>query len=209
MVSPLDFIPLAESNGLILPIGDWVLSTALYQLKSWIDAGLEPMSMAVNISAIQFEQAELVEQVTQLLKETQVAPELLDLELTEAVAMQNPELSEQRIEQLHKLKVKLSIDDFGTGYSSLSYLKRFKINKLKIDREFIREMEINQDDQAITTAVIQMAQRLAITTLAEGVENQEQLELLNSYGCEQIQGYYFSKPLAAQDVPVFAANFRL
>lgn len=207
MVSPLEFIPLAESNGLIIPIGEWVLSTALHQLKSWIDAGLEPISMAVNISTIQFEQAELVEQVTKLLAKTQVAPELLDLELTEAVAMKNPELSEQRIEQLHELKVQLSIDDFGTGYSSLSYLKRFKINKLKIDREFIREMENNQDDQAITTAVIQMAQRLSITTLAEGVENQAQLDLLNAYGCQQIQGYYFSKPLAAQDLPAFALQF--
>ena len=125
------------------------------------------------------------------------------MELTEAVAMKNPERSEQLIQQLHALGVRLSIDDFGTGYSSLSYLKRFKIDKLKIDREFIREMEHNHDDQTITTTVIQMAQQLSITALAEGVENVAQLDLLLQFGCEQVQGYYYSPPLPAEKIPTF------
>lgn len=206
-ISPMEFIPLAEANGLILPLSEWVLNQALHQLRSWLDAGMQPLTMAVNISAIQFEQEGWGEQITQALQQAQITPELLDLELTEAVAMKNPKLSEQRIEQLHQLKVQLSIDDFGTGYSSLSYLKRFKINKLKIDREFIRDMDSDQDDQAITTAIIQMAKKLAITTLAEGVETSAQLQLLHEFGCQQVQGYYFSKPLHAADVPKFVANF--
>lgn len=203
LVSPMDFIPLAESSGLILPISEWVLKTCLWQLRSWLDAGLAPFSMAVNISASQFEQPDFVEQIKALLLTTGVPPHLLDLELTEAVAMKRPDLSEARIRQLHELGVRLSIDDFGTGYSSLSYLKRFKIDKLKIDREFIREMDHNHDDQAITSAVIQMAQELSITTLAEGVETARQLELLQQFGCELVQGYYFSKPLPADELACF------
>lgn len=203
LVSPLDFIPLAESNGMIIPIGDWVIKTALQQMAQWRQQGLPSFSIAVNISAIQFEQPALVEIIQRHLDKTGVPADLLDLELTEAVAMKNPELSEQRINQLHELNVRLSIDDFGTGYSSLSYLKRFKIDKLKIDREFIREMDVDSDDQAITTAVIQMAQQLSITTLAEGVETASQLELLKQYGCEQVQGYYFSKPLLPDELVQF------
>ena len=203
LVPPMDFIPLAEASGLILPISEWVLTTALRQLRSWLDAGIPPLSMAVNISAIQFEQPGFVDQVETLLKKNGLPPELLDLELTEAVAMKNPERSERLIQQLHALGVRLSIDDFGTGYSSLSYLKRFKIDKLKIDREFIREMEHNHDDQTITTTVIQMAQQLSITALAEGVENVAQLDLLLQFGCEQVQGYYYSPPLPAEKIPTF------
>lgn len=206
LVSPVDFIPMAESNGMILPIGEWVLKTALRQLSDWLACGVQPFGMAVNISAIQFERPGLIGQIKSCLEQTQVPANLLDLELTEAVAMKNPELSEQRIKQLHELGVRLSIDDFGTGYSSLSYLKRFKIDKLKIDREFIREMDSDSDDQAITTAVIQMAQQLTITTLAEGVETRRQLDLLRQYGCDQVQGFYFSKPLTPEQLLSFVSQ---
>lgn len=200
LISPEDFIPLAESGGLILSIGNWALETAVSQLRTWLDLGLPELTMAVNISAIQFDQKDFVEQIARLLETSGIPPHLLELELTEAVAMKNPHASEKRVQMLHTLGVKLSIDDFGTGYSSLSYLKRFKIDKLKIDREFIREMDTNPDDQAIVTAVIQMASQLSISVLAEGVETITQARLLKEYGCGQIQGFYFSKPLCAQEM---------
>lgn len=151
--------------------------------------------MAVNISAIQFEHPRFVVLISRLLSLHKIPPHLLELELTEAMAMQNPCFSEQRIRKLHAMGIRLSIDDFGTGYSSLSYLKRFKINKLKIDREFIADMDHDPDDQAIVTAIIQMARRLSISVLAEGVETSRQAELLKRLGCNQIQGFHYSKPL--------------
>lgn len=202
-VSPATFIPLAESNGMILPIGEWVLHQALQQLRSWLDQGLAPISMAVNISAIQFEQPDFPALVSQVLEQSGVPAQLLDLELTEALAMKNPQLSAERIRELRARQVRFSIDDFGTGYSSLSYLKQFKIHKLKIDREFIRQVDADLDDQAITAAVIRMAQQLGITSLAEGVETAAQLELLQRFGCDQVQGYFFSKPLPAEQVMEF------
>lgn len=203
LVSPLDFIPLAEASGLILPISQWVLNTALHQLRNWLDEGLQPFSVAVNISTTQFERPDFVGQIQQALQHHGVAAPLLDLELTEAVAMKNPELSSQQIRELNQIGVKLSIDDFGTGYSSLSYLKRFQIDTLKIDREFVHDMDTSPDGQAIISAVIQMARRLSITTLAEGVETANQLELLRRYGCDQLQGYYFSRPLPAAELADF------
>ena len=199
VVPPSDFIPLAESSGLILTIGDWVLDTAMAQLRNWLDQGIPPVTMAVNISAIQFEHPDFIEQVSCALARYRIPPQLLELELTEAMAMKKPKISEQRMRELHMMGVKLSIDDFGTGYSSLSYLKRFKIDKLKIDREFIADMDHDPDDQAIVTAIIQMARRLSISVLAEGVETARQAELLRRLGCHQIQGYHYSKPLPASD----------
>lgn len=200
LVSPADFIPLAEASGMILSIGEWVLDTAMARLRSWLDEGLPPFTMAVNISAIQFEHPRFVEQVSRLLSSHKIPPQLLELELTEAMAMQNPHVSEQRIRKLHAMSVRLSIDDFGTGHSSLSYLKRFKIDKLKIDREFIADMDHDPDDQAIVTAIIQMARRLSISVLAEGVETARQAELLKRLGCHQVQGYHFSRPLPEEAV---------
>lgn len=163
--------------------------------------------MAVNISAIQFEHPGFTEQISQLLQRHQVPPHLLELELTEAMAMKKPDFSEQRIRHLHAMGVKLSIDDFGTGYSSLSYLKRFKIDKLKIDREFIADMDNDAGDQAIVTAIIQMARRLSITVLAEGVESARQAELLKRFGCSQIQGYYYSKPLPPEEAARYIVGY--
>ncbi len=206
-VPPCDFIPLAEASGMILSIGEWVLDSALARLRSWLDQGLPPVAMAVNISAIQFEHPSFTEQISQLLQRHQVPPHLLELELTEAMAMKKPDFSEQRIRHLHAMGVKLSIDDFGTGYSSLSYLKRFKIDKLKIDREFIADMDNDAGDQAIVTAIIQMARRLSITVLAEGVESARQAELLKRFGCSQIQGYYYSKPLPPEEAARYIVGY--
>ena len=195
IISPGEFIPLAEASGLIVPIGEWVLATALRQLRDWRQQGLPMMTMAVNISAVQFSQPGLAALVGQLLQRTNIPPEYLELELTEAVAMKAPELAAQTMQELGQQGIRLSIDDFGTGYSSLSYLKRFNIHKLKIDQSFVRDISTDHDDQAIATAIVQMAHSLGMSTIAEGVETIEQLEFLRARGCDQIQGYHFSRPL--------------
>ena len=202
-ISPGEFIPLAEANGLIVPIGEWVLQTALRQMRDWRDQGLPLMTIAVNISAVQFEQPGLVGLVRQLLKDTGIPPEGLELELTEAVAMKAPETVAKTMKELGQQGIRLSIDDFGTGYSSLSYLKRFNIHKLKIDQSFVRDISADPDDQAIATAIVQMAHSLGMSTIAEGVETAEQLDFLRLRGCDQIQGYYFSRPL----LPAVFAQF--
>ena len=194
-VSPGEFIPIAESTGLIVPLGEWVLRTALAQLRVWRDMGLPPLLLAVNLSAVQFNQTDLPELVAQVLQEAGVPPQCLELELTEAVAMKNPEAAAARIAALESQGVQLSIDDFGTGYSSLSYLKRFRLHKLKIDQSFVRELDHDTEDQAIVMAIIQLARSLGLRTLAEGVETPEQLAFLRQHGCQLVQGYHFSKPL--------------
>ncbi|WP_051248640.1 EAL domain-containing protein [Acidovorax sp. JHL-9] len=203
MVSPAEFIPLAEANGLIVPIGEWVLQTALRQLRTWLDNGLPMMTMAVNLSAVQFGQPGLTDMVSQLLQQTGVPPEGLELELTEAVAMKTPEVAAQKMQELSQRGIRLSIDDFGTGYSSLSYLKRFHINQLKIDQSFVRDIGTDPDDQAIATAIVQIAHSLGMTTIAEGVETAEQLDYLRAQGCDQVQGYHFSRPLPPDHFEAF------
>jgi len=203
-VSPGEFIPIAEHLGLITSIGEWVLRQALLQLRAWLDAGLAPMTMAVNLSALQFQQPDLLSIVTDALAKARLPAHCLELELTEAIAMKNPELAAQRIATLNKAGVQLSIDDFGTGYSSLSYLKRFPLDKLKIDQSFIRDVDFDPEDQAITTAVIQLARSLGLKTIAEGVETAAQQAFLRQRGCDEIQGYHFSRPLAPDAFFTFA-----
>ena len=203
VVSPAEFIPLAEANGFIVPIGEWVLRTALQQLRAWLDAGLPMMTIAVNLSAVQFGLPGLPELVGQMLAQTGVPPKGLELELTEAVAMKEPEAAAQKMQELSQQGIRLSIDDFGTGYSSLSYLKRFKINKLKIDQSFVRDIGTDTDDQAIATAIVQMAHSLGMSTIAEGVETAEQLDFLKKRGCDEVQGYYYSRPLLPEQFGIF------
>lgn len=199
-ISPAEFIPLAESNGLIIPIGNWVMRTALLQLKSWIGAGLTPLIMAVNLSAIQFRHPNLQGVVTGILKEVELPPEYLELELTESVATADPVNAIAVMNELHALGIRLAIDDFGTGYSSLSYLKKFKVYKLKIDQSFVRDIATDSDDRAIVSAIIQMSKGLGFKTIAEGVETHAQSEFLMEQGCDEFQGYIFSKPLPAEQV---------
>ncbi len=196
-VSPARFIPVAEECGLIVPIGDWVLRTACLQSKAWTQAGLPPIVMSVNVSARQFLQQDVVQWVLNTLRDTQLPPELLELELTESLIAQDTEKVITTVVQLKAAGVKFSIDDFGTGYSSLSYLKRFKVNTLKIDQSFIRDMLNSAEDAAIPLAVISMANRLRLKVIAEGVETPEQCDFLRNHGCDEIQGYFFSKPVAA------------
>lgn len=203
-----EFIPLAEASGLIIPIGEWVLRTAMQQLRQWLNQRLPTLRIAVNLSAVQFNQPDLVDQIQRILAETQVPADLLELELTEAVAMKAPEAAAQRMEELSAFGVRFAIDDFGTGYSSLSYLKRFRLHKLKIDQSFVRDINIDADDQAIATAIIQLSRSLGLRTIAEGVETIEQQEFLKSRGCEEAQGYYYSRPLPAEDFAAFVRAHR-
>jgi diguanylate cyclase (GGDEF)-like protein/PAS domain S-box-containing protein len=202
-ISPAEFIPMAEENGTILSIGEWVLRTAVKSAKEWMDQGMEPIIMAVNLSAIQFRTHNLPDLVANILKETGLPPEYLELELTEGVAMQDPQRAISMMNEIHSKGVRMSIDDFGTGYSSLSYLKKFNIYKLKIDQSFIRDINVDPEDKAIVAAIISMAKSLGFQTIAEGVETIGQLDYLHEQGCDEIQGYYFSKPLPIEEFEAF------
>lgn len=197
MVPPMSFIPLAEETNLILPIGEWVIREACRQNKAWQDKGIAPFCVAVNLAASQFSQPDIIEQVAQVLNETGLDPQYLELEITESVVMHDVELVIKNLEALHGLGVKLAIDDFGTGYSSLSYLKRLPIDKLKVDKSFVQDISVDSDYGAIVAAIIAMAHSLKIGVIAEGVETETQLQYLRDRKCDDVQGYFFSKPLAA------------
>ncbi|MBI3222378.1 MAG: EAL domain-containing protein [Nitrosomonadales bacterium] len=206
MVSPAEFIPVAEDSGMIIPIGEWVLRSAASQLREWLDRGFPPMMMAVNLSAVQFRQADLVDTVTRIMSEEKLPCEYLEIELTEAAAMGDPKGAVAIMDRLHEQGIRMSIDDFGTGYSSLSYLKKFKVYKLKIDQSFVCDLTDDTDDKAIVTTIINMASSLGIRTIAEGVETAGQLAFLRMQGCDEVQGYYFSKPLPAEQFELFMKN---
>ncbi|PZP33373.1 MAG: GGDEF domain-containing protein [Roseateles depolymerans] len=205
-VSPAEFIPVAENTSMILPIGEWVLREALMQLQAWTAEGFGDLTMAVNLSTVQFRHADLPALVSRVLDEMGMPPERLELELTEGAAMDDPAEAIAMMNELHARGVRLSIDDFGTGYSSLSYLKKFRVNKLKIDQSFVRDLTEDAEDRAIVDAIIRMAQALGLSTLAEGVETRGQLELLRRLGCEGVQGYLFSRPLPAAAFATFLQN---
>jgi diguanylate cyclase (GGDEF)-like protein/PAS domain S-box-containing protein len=196
LVSPAQFIPLAEETGLIVPITEWVLATACRQALEWRAAGLPPIRMAINLSAQHFKHLALVETVRKLLDQTGFDAAMLDLELTESLLMENLDVAVAMLEQLSALGVRLSIDDFGTGYSSLSYLKRLPIHALKIDRSFIRDLDSDRSSAAIVRAIIDLAHHLDLEVVAEGVEDAPQLDQLRRLGCDEIQGFYYSRPLA-------------
>lgn len=202
-VSPAEFIPIAEENGMILQIGEWVMHTAITQTKRWMDEGMEPFMIAVNLSAVQFHHSDLQEMVMRILREVGLSSEYLELELTEGMAMHNPHGAITIMNNFHEQGIRMSIDDFGTGYSSLSYLKKFKIYKLKIDQSFVRDISTDPEDKAIVAAIVKMAHSLGLQTIAEGVETIEQLDYLREIGCDEIQGYYYSKPLSVKAFEAF------
>lgn len=206
-VPPDEFIHIAEVSGQILEIGEWVIRTAVNQLKYWIGKGLPPIVIAVNLSAVQFRHPNLPKLITQILDEAQLPPEYLEIELTEAVTMDDPHLAIDIMNNLNDLGIRMSIDDFGTGYSSLSYLKKFKAYKLKIDKSFVQDITIDADDRAIVLAVINLARSLGMQTIAEGVETSGQLAYLRMQGCNEVQGYFFSKPLPTDEFEDYALNF--
>jgi diguanylate cyclase (GGDEF)-like protein len=202
-VSPAEFIPAAEESGLIVSIGEWVLRQAARHANIWRAKGLPPIVLAVNLSAVQFRHHDLQNLVTKILAEEGLPPESLELELTEGVAMHDPQSAIEIMNDLHQRGIRMSIDDFGTGYSSLSYLKKFKVCKLKIDQSFVRDIDTDAEDRAIVKAIIQMAGNLGIHTIAEGVETAEQLAFLRENGCIEIQGYLVNKPLPADAFEAF------
>lgn len=198
-VSPNQFIPIAEETGLIVPIGRWVLRTACAQNMAWQHQGLPPICVAVNLSVRQFADESLLSDIATVLKETGMAPHLLEIEITEGMVVHNPERAIRLLTAIKALGVRLAIDDFGTGYSSLGQLKNFPIDTLKVDRSFIRDIATNSDDKAITHAIIAMGKTLSLTVIAEGVETKEQEAFLREHACDEMQGFYFSKPVTADE----------
>jgi diguanylate cyclase (GGDEF)-like protein/PAS domain S-box-containing protein len=200
MVSPAEFIPLAEETGLIVPIGEWVLRTACAQAVSWRKAGLPAVKISVNLSVRQFREDNLVELIKDILEDTGLESNLLELEITESAIMHDPDAVKDKLHQLKALGVGLAVDDFGTGYSSLAYIKRFPVDSLKIDRSFVQDIIREPGDAAIAQAIISLSHSLGIKVVAEGVETREQLAFLRMRGCDVVQGYYFSRPLAVEDM---------
>lgn len=206
MISPGAFIPILEETRLIVPVGEWILRTACAQNRQWQDAGLPPVRVAVNLSAIQFRQADLVQTVIKVLQETGLSPEYLELEITENIAVHNEEAVIAILEELRAIGIQIAIDDFGTGYSSLSYLKRFPIDKLKIDQSFVRDYKEGTHDDGIVRAIIGMGHNLNLKVIAEGVETQQQADFLQRNGCDEVQGYFYGRPMAADDLAVLMSR---
>jgi EAL domain-containing protein (putative c-di-GMP-specific phosphodiesterase class I) len=206
-VSPAEFIPLAESAGLIVELGDWILQTACEKARSYFSDSYQNAVVAVNISPLQFGRPDFLDKVRDVLKTSGLAPKNLELEITEGVIIYNEQETIDTLVALKELGVKLAIDDFGTGYSSLSYLKKFDIDKLKIDQSFIRSIQIDRADQSIVRTIIELGRNFELQLIAEGVEEQSQLNLLKSMGCDEIQGYFFSRPLPETDFEKFLAQY--
>ncbi len=200
MVSPADFIPLAEETGLIMPIGEWVLRAACTQGKAWRDEGLGNLIVAVNLSGRQFRQQSLVRSVTDIVTSTGFDPRFLELEITESILVQSVDATVAALRRLKDMGLRVSVDDFGTGYSSLTYLKRFPVDTLKIDQSFTREIATDPGDAAITAAIIAMAEGLSMAVIAEGVETEVQRDCLRDRGCRLMQGYLFGRPAPAEQM---------
>jgi diguanylate cyclase (GGDEF)-like protein len=200
LVGPDTFIPVAEDCRLIIPIGEWVLGEACRQLRCWHDEGFTGLRIAVNLSARQFQQHDLAETVEAALRDATLPADRLELEITESVAMQSAEWTAGVLRALQRMGVRISIDDFGTGQSSLSYLKHFPLTTLKIDRAFVKDIRVNPDGEAIVRAVIALAHVLKLRVVAEGVETAEQISFLREVGCEEVQGYFYSRPLPAEEI---------
>jgi EAL domain-containing protein (putative c-di-GMP-specific phosphodiesterase class I) len=199
VIPPAQFIPLAEETGLIVPIGNWVLNTACMQNVAWQRKGFPPLRIAVNLSARQFVDDNLVVDIAEALKKSGMRADLLELELTESMVMQHTERAGKVLAAIKQLGVRVAIDDFGVGYSSLANLKRFPIDTLKVDRSFLRDIPLDTEDKAITQAIIAMGKSLNLTVVAEGVETLEQETFLREHGCDETQGYYFSGPIASDE----------
>jgi EAL domain-containing protein (putative c-di-GMP-specific phosphodiesterase class I) len=205
-IYPAQFIPVAEDTGLIVPLSKWVLGEACRQTRAWQTAGLPPIRMSVNMSPIDFRQRDFVAGVERVLEQTGLAPDWLEIEITEGVLMQNVETTMVALNRLKALGTRLAIDDFGTGYSSLSYLRRFPIDVLKIDQSFIRGLCNDSNDAALVSAIISLGRSLGLNVIAEGIETAEQLAFLKAHDCEEGQGYFFSKALPADDFAHWLAS---
>jgi EAL domain-containing protein (putative c-di-GMP-specific phosphodiesterase class I) len=206
VISPEDFIPLAEETGLIVAIGEWVLRTACRQTKVWRDQGIALPRVSVNVSGVQFLNKKFPEVVAKILDETALDPKVLELELTESVLMKDTDCALTMLNQLKSLGIQLSIDDFGTGYSSLSRLRQFPIDRLKIDKSFVHAVDLGASDAAIASAIIAMADSMNLEVTAEGVETESQLNFLKSRLCREVQGFLMCRPLPAEEIDAFVRN---
>jgi len=204
LLAPDRFVPLAEEIGAIIPIGYWTLRRVCERSRQWQELGM-PLAVAVNLSASQFHEPQLVTELAAILKSTGVPPGSLELEITESMVMRDPDRAVEIMGALRRMGVRISIDDFGTGHSSLGYLKRFPVDRLKVDRSFVRDLPHNGDDVAITRAVIAMAHSLRMSVVAEGVEHQEQFDLLRAEGCDEFQGFYCARPMEEADLIAFVS----
>jgi diguanylate cyclase len=207
-VSPAQFVPIAEDSGLILPIGSWVLREACIDAKAWIEAGLPMGTISVNVSAIEFRNEDFLKELFSTLNETGLDPRCLELEVTESVLMKNAEVATSILQSVREKGVRVAIDDFGTGYSSLSYLRRFPLDAIKIDQSFVRQIANSPDEATIVTAIITMGQSLGLRVIAEGVETPEALEFLQAQQCDEAQGYYFSRPIPAEELATLLKSGR-
>ncbi|MDQ7049888.1 MAG: EAL domain-containing protein [Enterobacterales bacterium] len=207
-VSPVEFIPIAESSGLIKEIGDWVLENACMVLSSCLQEQLK-IRLAVNLSAMQFKQADLASQIANMLKDYNIPPQCLEVEITESMLMRDVNKAIEVLEKIKAMQIRIAIDDFGTGYSSLSYLRRFPLDALKIDQSFVDDLVVDNDDTAITMAIISMAKSLRLEVVAEGVETWQQFSFLQQNHCDDIQGYHFSKPLKEDEFKTFVREHRM
>jgi len=208
LIQPTRFIPVAEESALIVEIGEWVMQEACREAMKWQQAGLPKFIVAVNLSSVQFKRRGLVEAVKKALEKSGLEPGCLELELTESILLSDTETTLAAVQQLKSLGVKLSIDDFGTGYSSLSYLKRFNVDRIKIDQSFVRDMAIDTEDTAIVQAIIQIAKSLSFKTVAEGIESQGVAEKLLALGCDEGQGYFFARPMPTREFSVYLENYK-
>jgi len=199
-VSPIEFIPIAENNGLIMPIGEWIIDQACEQLATWQNTDMRNITISINISAKQLLHQDLYSYIEEAVEREGINTALLELEITESVVMENINETVKILAKLKKLGVSIAIDDFGTGYSSLSYLKKLPIDKLKIDREFIKDIPQDRDDVAITKAIINLASSLSLKIIAEGPETKEHIKFLKDANCDIAQGFFYSKPISAKDV---------
>ncbi|MFK5893369.1 MAG: EAL domain-containing protein [Pseudomonadota bacterium] len=209
LISPLDFIPIAEETGIIVEIGAWVCQQVCKYIRRCLDEQRVSVRIAINLSAVQFGDENLVEMICSTLKQEKLSTKWIELEITESAIMENADMVVETLKQLRSIGIHISIDDFGTGYSSLAYLKKLPIDKLKIDREFIRNLPDNNDDIVLTTTMINLANNFGLEVLAEGVETKEQIDFLHSRGCQYVQGYYYSKPLPEKEFIKFLSSFKL
>jgi EAL domain-containing protein (putative c-di-GMP-specific phosphodiesterase class I) len=205
-ISPSEFIPVAEESGLIYPLGRWALSTACAQAKAWQNAGYPPVRMAVNVSGRQLLQRDFIEMVEMVLAETGLDPNLLEVELTESMIMENVQGAIETMTDLKVRNIHLAIDDFGTGYSSLNYLKHFPFDRIKIAQEFVKDIPEDEEDMAIVKAILAMAESLKLDVIAEGVEKRNQLDFLRARRCKEMQGFYFSPPVEVAEMKTYLSQ---
>ncbi|NJK34553.1 MAG: EAL domain-containing protein [Oscillatoriales cyanobacterium SM2_2_1] len=206
LVSPGRFIPIAEETGLIQRLGEWVLRQACRQLREWQQSGLD-LRMSVNLSARQFQSPDLTSSIQRIMQECQISPHTLELEITETAVMESWEQAYQVLSELDMMGIHLAIDDFGTGYASFNYLRRLPLHVLKIDASFISDLEFDAQSVEITRAIISMAHALKLSVIAEGIETQKQWRMLESLNCQSGQGYVFSRPVPAKEIPSFVQNY--